>query len=127
MWAFILSRKVPTLKTCIQPKLAQCQSSSAKEKAVIFKNIMEWVCTPQGKQGEHETLSLPARKDSNYTVLLVPLSATMNLEKSSCKNDPFFDVKFNALILGCVFTFQTDLQTEVEAKSRPLKSEEICP
>ncbi|GFR95267.1 hypothetical protein ElyMa_002689200 [Elysia marginata] len=63
---------------------------------------MEWVCTPQGKQ------------------------VTMDLEKAPCKNDPFFDTKFNALIMGCVFTFKSDLTKEVEAKGRPLKNDEVC-
>ncbi|RUS73637.1 hypothetical protein EGW08_018592 [Elysia chlorotica] len=95
--------KLPALKTCISTKKDLCSSNKEKLKAMIFKDIIDYMCTTEGRK------------------------VTLDLDKSPCKDDPMVGAKFETLMTGCLGEFATGLKDKFESKKMPLTNAERCP
>ena len=40
------------MKQCVESKLQHCNDKFKKDEVKVFKDIMEYVCTPAGRQGK---------------------------------------------------------------------------
>ncbi|KAK3781430.1 hypothetical protein RRG08_019056 [Elysia crispata] len=95
--------KLPAMKTCISTRKKFCMSVKENMEVKIFGDIIDYMCTPEGRQ------------------------VILDLDKTPCKDDPLFGMKFEGLMMGCLATFQSGIKADFEAKKRPLTNEERCP
>ncbi|GFN92960.1 hypothetical protein PoB_001946600 [Plakobranchus ocellatus] len=102
----VICTELSNLTSCISNKLGTCDDATVKNEVKAAKDIIEYMCSPEGKQ------------------------VVISLASSPCADNPLLEIQMEIMMQGCLETFQFDLQMEAmnaAFSGRDFEMSDACP